>query len=405
MACSLILGLVLLSATAVPAPAAEQVTARLPDAFTPVLARFVGDELIPVKGSDGRWHVVYELWLANASPVAASIDRLEVLDGDHPERLLLALEGEVLRGAMRDLAARPVTDRALAANQSKLVLVELVFDSTGAVPKRIVHRLSGTGGGGPASRQPAPISYFSASRALSARKPPVLSPPLQGDGWVAMNGCCSARGAHRAALLPVSGALRDAQRFAIDWIRIDPNGEFTSGDPSRAESHLAYDQPILSVAAGTVVDTMDGLDDQVPGALPDPSTITVENVDGNHVIVDIGDGFHVFYAHLKKGSLRVKPGDRVERGQEIGRLGNTGNTSAPHLHLHVMSGPSALASDGLPFVLDGFDLQGMLDPEQWYAADSDFTTTYRIVPGDGRGPRRAELPLDLRVVGFPPAAR
>ena len=67
--------------------------------------------------------------------------------------------------------------------------------------------------------------------------------------------------------------------------------------------------------------------------------------------------------------MRVKRGDRVRAGQELARLGNSGNTSAPHLHLHVMTTPSALAGDGIPYVFAKFTLAGMLDAEQWYAPE------------------------------------
>jgi murein DD-endopeptidase MepM/ murein hydrolase activator NlpD len=158
---------------------------------------------------------------------------------------------------------------------------------------------------------------------------------------------------------------------------------------------------VLAIANATVIETLDGLDDQVPGSLPDPATITVANVDGNHIILDLGKGLYAFYAHLKKGTLRVTKGDRVRLGQELARLGNTGNTSAPHLHLQIMASPSALAADGLPYVFTSFTLAGAMDKEQWYAPDSKLADANKIQDGDGRGPRRDELPLDLRIIDFP----
>jgi hypothetical protein len=391
-----------LAASFAPAAAGGR-SLRVPDAFTPVLVGFVGDDTGPVKGTDGRWHVVYELWLTNARPVPAALERIEVLDYDKQDRILATLEGPQLLAVLRDLAMQPVGDASLPANASKIVFVELVFDARPAVPDAIVHRITGTGAASPAAHEPAPIRYLAAPWDLSERTPVALGPPLAGDRWVVMNGCCSLRGAHRGAVLPVDGELRDAQRFAIDWMRIDAQGKLVSGDPARVESFLGYDQPVLAVADATVTEVEDGLDDQLPGSLPDPATITVQNIDGNHVILDLGGGLYVFYAHLKKGSLRVKQGDRVRRGQEMARIGNTGNTSAPHLHLHVMTTPSALASDGLPYVFEAFTLAGMLDADQWYADDNKLDDAYRTVTGDGHGARRNELPLDLRIVGFPAA--
>lgn len=377
-------------------------TLTVPDALTPVLVGFVGDRTAPVKGTDGRWHVVYELWLTNARPVPATIARITVLDYDQQTRVLATLEGSALRDAMHDLATRPVTDASLAPNASKLVYVELTFDDPTRVPDAIVHRLEGTGAGSPAAQAPEPIAYLVAPWDIAEPTPLVLGPPLAGDGWVVANGCCSDRGAHRGAILPVDGRLRDAQRWAIDWMRLNADGQLLQGDPSKVESYFAYDQPLLAVADGTVVDVLDGLDDQAPGSLPDPKTITIANVDGNHVILDVGNGLYVFYAHMKKGTVRPKLGDRVRRGDEIGRLGNTGNTSAPHLHLHVMTAPSALAADGVPYVFERFVLRGALDAERWYDPKSTLDERWRLERGDGTGPRERELPLDLRVVDFPP---
>src|SRR4029450_2217863 len=104
--------------------------------------------------------------------------------------------------------------------------------------------------------------------------------------------------------------------FAIDWMRIDAQGKLVSGDPARVESFPGYDQPGPAVADATGAEAEGGREGELPGPLPDPATITVQNIDGNHVILDLGGGLYVFYAHLKKGSLRGKQGDRVRRGQE-----------------------------------------------------------------------------------------
>ena len=71
---------------------------------------------------------------------------------------------------------------------------------------------------------------------------------------------------------------------------------------------------------------------------------------------DLGDGNYALYAHIKTGTVKVKPGDRLTTGQVIGSVGNTGNSDAPHLHFHVMSTPDPLRSDGLPFVFSSVRL-------------------------------------------------
>jgi murein DD-endopeptidase MepM/ murein hydrolase activator NlpD len=130
---------------------------------------------------------------------------------------------------------------------------------------------------------------------------------------------------------------------------------------------------VLAVADATVTEVLDELDDQVPGSLPDPATITFANVDGNHFTLDLGQGLYAFYTHLKNGSLRGTKGNRVKRGQELGRLGNSGNTSAPHLHLHVMTTPS----DSVPHTLLGYYVDRLIkDGGRWYFKERQIHVNY-----------------------------
>jgi hypothetical protein len=123
----------------------------------------------------------------------------------------------------------------------------------------------------------------------------------------------------------------------------------------------------------------------------------VETADGNYVVVDLGQGRFALYAHLQPGSLRVKVGDRVRTGDVLGLLGNTGNTDGPHLHFHVMDGPSPLTSDGLPFVFTSFTGQGVVTDEAKLV--SPFPPTAPVVPVDATrlaGPHAHQLPWTCR---------
>jgi len=83
--------------------------------------------------------------------------------------------------------------------------------------------------------------------------------------------------------------------------------------------------------------------------------ITLETIGGNHVVLDLGHRRFAFYAHLQPGSLKVKVGDRVKRGQVLGLVGNSGNSTEPHLHFHLADSISPLGSEGVPYALDSFD--------------------------------------------------
>src|SRR5262249_35849229 len=101
----------------------------------------------------------------------------------------------------------------------------------------------------------------------------------------------------------------------------------------------------------------DGITENVPLAAARAVPITLETIGGNYVMQAVGNRRVAFYAHLQPGSIRVKPGERVRRGQSLGLLGNSGNSDAPHLHFHI-SDDSSLASEGLPYVFDSFETLG-----------------------------------------------
>jgi hypothetical protein len=192
---------------------------------------------------------------------------------------------------------------------------------------------------------------------VQTRKPAVIAPPLVGPKWVDGNSCCDMT-PHRMALNPLNGQLWAAERFAIDYVQLLPDNRLFNGDNTKPESYPSFGAEIHAVTDGQVVGVLDGLPEQVPGA--NPSGLPLEQYAGNHIVQDLGDGNYALYAHLKTGSVKVKVGDRLSSGQVIALLGNTGNTSEPHLHFHVMSTPDPLRSNGLPFVLSSFKLDGRI---------------------------------------------
>ena len=122
----------------------------------------------------------------------------------------------------------------------------------------------------------------------------------------------------------------------------------------------------------------------------------MKTADGNYAVIDIGGGRYTLYAHMSPRSVRVRPGQRVRTGQVIGKLGNTGNTDAPHLHFHVMDGRSALSSNGLPYVFRSFTGRGVVTDEAPLFAG----TPAPIARDRLAGPRRNRLPLNDQVIDF-----
>jgi murein DD-endopeptidase MepM/ murein hydrolase activator NlpD len=191
-------------------------------------------------------------------------------------------------------------------------------------------------------------------------------------------------------LYPERGVIHVPQRFATDWISLDPAGRIFSGAPSKNASYPAYGVPVLAVADGKIAAVHDGVADNIPPEVTEQ--LGQADRAGNYVILDIGGAF-AFYGHLRPGSIRLKVGQTVRAGQVIASLGNSGNSTGPHLHFHVTDGPS-LASEGLPFVFDAYEDLGALS----VALDDLEAGKATLIGTPNR--KAHDLPLGGRVIRF-----
>lgn len=123
-----------------------------------------------------------------------------------------------------------------------------------------------------------------------------------------------------------------SQRYAYDFVQ-QKYGSSYEGDATKLSSYYAFGQPILASAPGKVVE----LKNQIPDNEP-VGTMNEKEPTGNYVVIDHGNGEYSMYAHLKKGSVKVKVGDQVQTGDLLGLCGNSGNSSEPHLHFQVSNG-------------------------------------------------------------------
>lgn len=156
--------------------------------------------------------------------------------------------------------------------------------------------------------------------------------PFTGDWLVLWGGRTVALNRH---------ASSPDQRFAYDFL-IARDGVSHSGAGHANTDYYAFGQPVLAPAAGTVVDAVDGIADNEPGSLNATDAL------GNHVIIDHGNGEFSFLAHLEKGSVTVRAGDHVDAGTVLGKCGNSGNSTEPHLHYHLQSTQTFLLGAGMP---------------------------------------------------------
>ena len=390
---------VLTGCTAIP-PAAESAGSRsapstpAPVAYTPL----VPTVLSPPRwftGSDGTTRLVYELELLNVFPVPVRVTSIEVAPPGAPP--LAQLTGPDLTAATTPIAAASTPATEVPPSSAAVVWLEVpVAGGPDVVPGEVQHTVTVTVP--PGLPVPDTITYTGGLADVDRRPPVNLGPMIAGPGWVAAGSCCD--GPHRRALQPINARLTLAQRFAIDWNRVDAQNRMAVGQTNLNESWVFYGAPVLAVTDATVVQAVDRYPDQVPDA---PTPVTLQDADGNHVILDLGDGRFGFYAHLAPGSVAVKVGDRVCRGQQIGKLGNSGSSTGPHLHFHVMTGTS-LDSDGLPFEIDGFTLTGRFPVFD----DSlmQLVAQGQPVPVEPVGPteHKNQLPLGRDVVSFPTPA-
>ena len=370
------------------------------DQFTALIASALASDARPFPGTDGKTYLAYELLLTNASATQAILEKIEVVDASNSSNPLATFDCADLLARLRTPGAAPVTAPTINAGESRLLLIDFALDPSAKIPPRLMHSIRLLGSSAP-SRQPktpVALSYTVAAIEINT-KLAKIGPPLAGDRWVAVNGCCDEVGVHRPSGLACNGGVYFAQRFAIDWMRLDKTGRLVAGDPADVHRYPDYGADVLAVADGAIVDIQNTLDDQKPGTLPDSSTINMQNVDGNHIVIDLGDGVYVFYAHLQKGSVQVSVGDRVRRGQVLAKLGNTGNTLGPHLHFHLMEGPSVLCSNGIPYKIDSFAVAGQISLSEFAKApdvEGDWGKGMLPVPS----PRHDQYPMDLNIVTF-----
>jgi murein DD-endopeptidase MepM/ murein hydrolase activator NlpD len=379
------------------------------DETSPLVIRPAGPAPIPVTGTDGKVHMAYELEVLNFSPRPAALTKVETLSGGPDGEVVASVEGQDLIDRtilVMDTTLQPIEE--IPVGRTALVLVDDTYDTKADVPATFSHRLTASFGAVPpeyagyASLFPdGSVTQFGAPVSTGTGSPIVIGPPLAGDDWMAQNACCSLS-PHRGAILPVGGRINPSERYAIDWWRVDQSADADllpgrtvsthSGDPTDNESYLAHGEPLLAVADGTVVTVVSDLPDEVPQVVP--VGLQVAELGGNVVVIDIGGGIFAFYAHLVPGSPTVKVGDKVTRGQVIGMLGNSGNTSEAHLHFQLATSAASLTGDNVPFEIDTLTLVGNYP-------DGGVFGPY--TPGPNAGARTNQLPLIGSLVSFPSA--
>jgi Peptidase family M23 len=362
--------------------------------WTPLLLR--PDRITQVfQGSDGKFNVAYEIVLTNYSHNPTDIKKIEVVDSDEPNTVLLTLTDKSLESCLLPFASKGGT--TLAGGENGILFVNIARD-TNKFPASLSHRV--TVGSKDPTNQPTTLTYTCAPMSLDQSTPVTIGPPLRGGPWVVLGGYSGGGSVgHRRAIFPIDNHTINAQRYAIDWIMIDKTNRSSYGPMGKNESGICYGQPVLAVADGTVAGTIDRYQNQTPGTPTGEERVSYPG--GNSVVLNIGNGNYAFYAHLKPGSVLVKPGDTVKRGQKLAEVGNTGNTTGPHLHMHILTGPSMLSAPGVPYLFDQFEVTGEVADIDKVDEDDLKHLPQAVIESKDKGIHKHELPKEATVLKFP----
>jgi hypothetical protein len=366
---------------AVAQQALAPVEARVP--FAP--AAFVG--------SDGLRHLAYELHVTSiygdTGPLMPQSLEIYADDGRTP----LASFGAVdLAGMSRPAPAghAPVT---IDAGKRVVIYVWLTLPAGSAAPRTLRHRMVF------ATAKHTTALLDGVRVALNTEAPVPIGPPLRGGLWLAHEGPGNAHSHHWGSLVAVNGQVTIPQRYALDLVGIDPQGHAMRAGvkdtgKSRHADWIGYGVDVLAVADGVVRDMRDGQAEHAPlTPQPEPESLTAQGLFGNYVVLEIKPGVYAGYAHLQRGSVKVRVGERVRRGQLLGRLGQSGNSAAPHLHFQLSNAATFEGSEGLPFTFDHFDLLGPETEAQLFGQGEPWTPA-------ATSHRQAQLPLNDVVIGF-----
>jgi len=341
-----------------------------------------------VTAADGRTHLVYEIRLTNITRTSVTLESVEARSPAGTR--LAALSGGALESRIRIDGGQ--TGLVLEPGRGGAIYMDAIVARGRKAPSGLRHRFKLL------AQPPAPsplrsVSFTGAPTAVVNDRPVVISPPLRGSRWLAATGCCVA-GEHRAAVLPINGRLYTAQRFAIDFLQLTADNRLFGGPVGDFASYPSFGAKVRSVAAGRVVRIQKGLPQQAPGQFP--AATTPLTAGGNFIVVRIAPGRYAFYAHLQSASIKVRVGDSVTRGQVIALLGNSGHSGGPHLHFHVMDGPSPLASNGLPFEFTSFTGHGVVTDESTLPSGDPQPVDTRALAGR----HRRQMPLTDQILSF-----
>ena len=326
-----------------------------------------------VSNLDGNQTIAYEVFIQAFSPI--EFDRIEIVDSES-DAVLKTLSGDFLNARIRNVSR----------DENNFVAFLWLDLQKQQIPSSIYHRLF-------FKQDNMEESVSGAEIDISADELTIISSPLKGSNWLAASGPPDLT-AHRGALIMLQGLDFFPERYAIDWVQFGSDGKLYENNGSANEDYHYYGSELIAVADGKIVDVKDGIPDNTPPEYP--TNLPLVNYGGNYVVLEIDQNHYAFYAHLIPGTVRVKIGDEVKKGQVVGNLGNSGNSDAPHLHFHICDSQNFLFSEGLPYLINSYNLEGT--SRNWEKEWENGKLTWNKFPVPQE--KTNTMPVDGDIMGF-----
>jgi hypothetical protein len=216
--------------------------------------------------------------------------------------------------------------------------------------------------------------------------PVMIGFPLRGE-WLAPN--------TPGKKIPSHGTDQLGERYAFDFLQVDWT---RTGRPFYRTNLLQYlffgvalnkcyawGQEVYAPCDGEIIKTEDGYKERsMVNLFADlsvafknahsfnPEKDDIRTVAGNYIIMKCADHVYAAFAHLQTGSITVSAGQAVKKGDIIGKVGHSGNSTAPHLHFQLMDSSNILSANGIPCAFEQYDLY----------QNGEWNTVYRGVPSD-----------------------
>lgn len=314
----------------------------------------------------GKPTVYYELYITNLSTDTVVLKSLTV-NNARTAAIYCSAAGNQLKSIykIRDSSGNTQSENLLPGIAAVMFLeYSLPKKTTTVVTHTIVYITPSTA---------KEVAIKTSELKLDSKNNIVVGAPLKGGPWAAVYEPAWVRG-HRRVIYTENGTAKIPGRYAIDFIKLDSNGRYAKASEDSVANWFGYGEKVLAVSDGVVASVADSFLESI--TISKHGTVPPYKATGNYVSLKIRTNCFVFYEHLKPGSIVVKPGQKVKKGQVIAQLGFTGQSTGPHLHLHMADADSPLGAEGLPFEFELFETIGtytnfaLFGKEKWVPANS-----------------------------------